>query len=288
MNTYLIGDVHGCYDELMQLLDKINFQQGKDRLIFAGDLINRGPKSIDVLRFVKDLGASAEVVLGNHDISLLAYAADLYDGKNSDFPEIMSASDSDSLVEWLRHQPLLICDKALDFIVTHAGLPPRWSINTARKQAAKAEAKLRGKKWKKYLRYAYKKGGEQWEKDFSKYDKFRYRINGFTRMRYCNKEGEIDLSEKGPLGKQSKKYQSWFDCRLRLQNDKNTRLFFGHWAALGYKESVNAHCIDSGCVWGGYLTAIKVEKNAIKRHKVKGQKKNGECLKKSLTGVRVS
>ncbi len=271
MSTYLIGDVHGCYDELQMLLDKIQFDSSTDSLIFVGDLINRGPKSLDVLRFIKSLGTSAQTVLGNHDISLIAYTIGVYHGRRTDFPQMMHEDDSDELVEWLRHQPLLIHNKEKDFIVTHAGIPPRWSIEQAIQQAKKTEKKLQGEKYRKYLKAAYRSGTDSWQKDFDKYEKFRYRINGLTRLRYCDKKGEPEFKEKCPIGKQPKHLLPWFDIRQQMQNDGQTRLFFGHWAALGYHQTPNAICLDSGCVWGGKLTAVKVKKSSIKRFKVKAK-----------------
>ncbi len=268
MSTYLIGDVHGCYDELQALLEKIQFDSATDSLIFVGDLINRGPKSLEVLRLVKSLGSSAQTVLGNHDISLIAYTVGVYHGRRTDFPQIMQASDSDELVEWLRQQPLLIHNKERDFIVTHAGIPPRWSLNKAIIQAQKTEKKLQGNKFRKYLKAAYRSGSDTWKSNFDKYEKFRYRINGFTRLRYCHKNGEPEFKEKCPIGKQPNHLLPWLDCRQQMQDDGQTRLFFGHWAALGYHKTANAICLDSGCVWGDKLTAIKVKNSTIKRFKI--------------------
>ncbi|PID65725.1 MAG: diadenosine tetraphosphatase [Gammaproteobacteria bacterium] len=268
MSIYIIGDVHGCYDELLALLQKIRFHLAHDKLVFVGDLVNRGRHSVDVLRFVKGLGDSAQVVLGNHDISLLAYAVGAYHGRKSDFPQIVQAADSEALLNWLRQQPLLIHDETLDIVVTHAGIPPRWSLAKAVVQAQKAEKKLRGKKYHKYLKAAYKKGNNAWQKDFNKYDKFRYRINGFTRLRYCDDQGEPDFADKCPVGKQADHLVPWFAARKARQDDRQTRLFFGHWAALGYYQTPQVICLDSGCVWGGELTAVKVEKDSIRAFNV--------------------
>lgn len=265
MSTYIIGDVHGCYNELITLLKKISFKPQSDRLIFVGDLINRGPKSLQVLRFVRDLGDSAQVVLGNHDLSLIACAVGFYSGRGTDFPAMLKAKDSKQLVDWLRFQPLLIYDEKLDIIVTHAGIPPRWSIKQAIKQARKAEKKLQGKPYRQYLKVAYQGGSDSWQDSFDKYDKFRYRVNGFTRLRYCDKKGEPDYKDKCPVGKQSAALQPWFESRKKWQNDKDTRLFFGHWAALGYYQSKSVFCLDSGCVWGGKLTALQVDKAQTRR-----------------------
>lgn len=263
MSTYIIGDVHGCYDELMTLLAKVRFNRGHDRLIFVGDLINRGPKSLAVLRFIHSLGDQAQIVLGNHDISLIAYAAGVYHGRGTRFPAMMKARDSERLVDWLRKQPLLIHDTTLNIVVTHAGIPPRWSLEKAQKQARKAEKKLQGRYLVQYLTKAYASGSDRWHKDFDKYDKFRYRINGFSRLRYCHKNGEPDYQDKCPVGQQGQGLAPWFDLRQRLQNDGQTKLFFGHWAALGYYQGNNAICLDSGCVWGNKLSAMRVNENKM-------------------------
>lgn len=273
MSTYFIGDVHGCYDELMTLLGRIGFNRGHDRLLFVGDLVNRGGKSVEVLRFIRSLGNRAQIALGNHDISLIAYAYGVYHGRGTDFFQIMQAPDSRHLIEWLRQQPLLIDDEVHRVIVTHAGIPPRWSLVKAKKHARKAEKKLQGNKVEKYLRHAYQGGGEKWCVDFNKYDKFRYRLNGFTRLRYCDEQGEPDFKDKCPIGQQRFGLSPWFQCRSRLQTDGQTRLIFGHWAALGYHQAPNALCLDSGCAWGGELTAVSFEKNAIKQVSIRALNK---------------
>ena len=273
MSTYLIGDVHGCYNELMALLKKIDYKRDHDHLIFVGDLINRGPDSLKVLRFVKSLGINAQLVLGNHEVSLIAYSDGIYHGRNSDFAKIMKAEDSQEIIDWLRRKPLLISDDNLGIVVTHAGLPPRWSLKKALLQAQKTQAKLQGKKWRKYLRHAYKKDNDSWSKNFDKFDKFRYRLNAFTRMRYCDKRGDPDLKEKGVIGQQPSHLLPWFEQRKIQQKEKGMRLFFGHWAALGYYYDNHVICIDSGCVFGGALTAVMIGENSIKRFRVALKKK---------------
>lgn len=273
MATYFIGDVHGCYDELLLLLKKIHFDRKRDTLVFVGDLINRGPNSLAVLRFVRDLGNSAKMVLGNHDLSFLAYAFGVYHGRGSDFPEMLKAKDSQELLEWLRQQPLMIYDEILDIAVTHAGIPPRWSIEHARKQARKATKKLRSDEAEQFLRYAYEKHQDQWHSSYNKYDKFRYRLNGFARLRYCREDGEPDFNDKCPPGLQTEGLQSWFELRKTMQEDGQTKIIFGHWAALGYFDSGNAICIDSGCAWGGQLSAIELTNKGIKQTQVLSRQK---------------
>lgn len=265
LSTYYIGDVHGCYDELRQLLRKIHFNTDKDRLIFVGDLINRGPKSLEVLRFVRDLGESATVVLGNHDLSFIAYMAGAYHGRRTNFPLMALAKDSEQLCEWLRFQSLLVYDKRANVVAVHAALPPEWSLKKSMKQAAKAEKRLRGEKFKKYLKKAYQGGSSVWHDDWTKYDKFRYRINAFTRLRYCDEQGVHHLQEKRPLGEQEEGLVPWFEQRKTKQGDESLRIIFGHWAALGYYQNDKVVCLDSGCAWGGALTALKVEQQHIER-----------------------
>ncbi len=273
MATYFIGDVHGCYDDLMALLARVQFDVYSDDLIFVGDLINRGGKSLEVLRFVRSLGERARIVLGNHDISFLAYAWGIYHGRHSEFPEMFQADDAPVLLDWLRQQPLLIHNKTANYVVTHAGVPPRWSLEQAKQQARKAEAVLRGEDAKTYLCYAYERHADKWDVNFSERDKFRYRINGLTRLRYCDADGELDFHDKCPIGEQRSGLQPWFQLRKAMQVDGDTRLIFGHWAALGYHEDKNAICIDSGCAWGGELAAIKLIEKEIVRTSVKSSQK---------------
>lgn len=273
MSTYFIGDVHGCYDELRLLLDKVGFKPHKDRLVFVGDLINRGGKSLETLRFIRSLGDSAVVVLGNHDISFIAYMAGVYHGKGSDFPEMSKAEDAIELADWLRQQSILFCDEQSAVMVTHAGILPCWSLKKASKQAKKVEKALRSEKYVEYLKVAYRKGSDQWNDQKDRYEKFRYRLNVFTRLRYCTSAGEGDYQEKCSLGKQKKGLDAWFNLRKKYQDDGKACIIFGHWAALGYREEKNAICLDSGCVWGGELTAIAKKQKSWKRINVKSLQK---------------
>ncbi len=274
MSTYFIGDVHGCYDELQLLLKKINFDCREDHLVFVGDLINRGDKSLDVLRFIRSLGNSATVVLGNHDISFVAYMAGAYHGKGSDFPLLSQAPDAEELTNWLRQQAILYHDEKLDVVVTHAGILPRWSLKKAIKEARKVEKKLRSEKYVDYLTVAYQEGSDEWSEQKDKYDKFRYRLNAFTRLRYCYASGEANYKEKCGLGKQTAGTYAWFQLREALQNDGTTLLIFGHWAALGFRREKHIVCLDSGCVWGGSLTAIFKNKMGWESVQIKSLQKN--------------
>jgi len=274
-NTYIIGDVHGCYDELMDLLAHVGFNPQYDRLIFVGDLINRGPKSLAVLRFVHTLGEAAQLVLGNHDISLLAYACGAYHGRGCCFDEVLLSSEGYAWVHWLRRQPLLIEDARHRLVVVHAAIPPEWSLTKAIKQARKAERRLAGGNYGKYLKHAYQKKPVAASEKMHKYDKFSYCINGLTRLRYCQVDGQHDFVDKSPPGRQKPGLLPWFILRQRLYPDDNKLIVFGHWAALGFYRSQRVVCLDSGCAWGGALTALRVNASGMTRISVPAHKETG-------------
>ncbi len=276
MSIYIISDVHGCYDELRSLLKKINFKVKKDQLIFVGDLINRGGQSLKVLRFIKNLGSSAHVVLGNHDVTLIAYYANVFDRsvfKNDEFSQIIKAKDIDEIILWLRNSPLLIDLEKYSSIVVHAGISPNWSVKKAKKKAKKAEKILKSNKYMKYLKYAYKTKVPEKDK-VRKIEKFKETVNYLTRVRNCYINGEMNFYEK--KYNINKKLFAWFELREKFQvKEKNTKIIFGHWASLGYYKARNVICIDSGCCWGGNLTALKLSKGKCEKIQVKRLKKPG-------------
>lgn len=274
MSTYFIGDVHGCYDELMQLLETVNFDSVSDTLVFVGDLINRGPGSLDVLRFVKSLGDAGVVVLGNHDLSFIAYMAGAYHGNNTDFPKMARALDSEILADWLRYQPLMIQDDIHRIAVVHGAIPPQWSMAEAAKHARKAEKRLQCEDFQTFLEKAYDGKSGVWDDELNRYEKFRYRLDGFTRLRYCDESGAPRLDEKKSPGQQSEGLAPWFELRQTYQPEERTTIIFGHWASLGYQVTEHAICIDSGCVWGGSLTALKYENNRFERIQVASLQKS--------------
>ncbi|MFA6052405.1 MAG: symmetrical bis(5'-nucleosyl)-tetraphosphatase [Methylobacter sp.] len=255
MSIYAIGDIQGCYDDLLRLLDTISFNENTDQLWFAGDLVNRGPKSLETLRFVKSLGTAAVTVLGNHDLHLLAAscAHKLSNKKDSLLP-VLEAPDRDELIDWLRHLPLFHYND--EFCLLHAGLPPQWDFKQTQKMALLAEQALRSPNYQAFLKKMYGNKPNVWSSDLKGVERLRFIINCFTRMRYCNVNGRLDFDHSGPLGSQPKHLMPWFEVPKRKNADM--RIIFGHWSTLGYYEGSNCYGIDTGCLWGGQLTALKL------------------------------
>ncbi|MCK5720452.1 MAG: symmetrical bis(5'-nucleosyl)-tetraphosphatase [Thiomargarita sp.] len=272
MSTYVVGDIQGCYTELQQLLDVCHFDDSQDILWSTGDLVNRGPNSLEVLRFFKSLNERAVVVLGNHDLHLLAVNCNHEHLKLGDtLSPILNAPDVDELLTWLRYRPLLYYDEQLNTGLIHAGLPPQWTIKEASKYAQKVEAVLRSSKYEEYLtHYLYGNKPEKWSDALNEWDKLRFITNCLTRLRYCNAKGKLLLKKKtSPQTSQQNKEQPWFKWSHRASN--NTQIIFGHWATLGYYEGHNVYGLDSGCVWGGALTALRLEDKQIFTVDCKGE-----------------
>lgn len=261
MSIYAIGDVQGCFDDLLRLLDKINFDQKSDQLWFAGDLVNRGPKSLETLRFVKSLGKAAVTVLGNHDLHLLAIACKQRQTRKKDsLDQVLRAPDREELLYWLRHQPLFHYDN--DFCLLHAGVPPQWGFSKIKKMALKAEKVLQSPEYKIFFKTMYGDQPDLWSSDLKGKSKIRFIINCFTRMRYCEINGRLDFNYNGAVGSQPDYLLPWFTIPGRKSAD--LKIIFGHWSALGYYQGNNCFAIDTGCLWGGTLTALKLEKK-VKR-----------------------
>ncbi|MEJ1334887.1 MAG: symmetrical bis(5'-nucleosyl)-tetraphosphatase [Candidatus Sedimenticola sp. (ex Thyasira tokunagai)] len=258
MAIYAIGDIQGCYDELRRLLDQLDFDPAKDTLWFAGDLVNRGPHSLKVLRFVRKLGSSAVTVLGNHDLHLLAISEGNFKHKAKDhtLDPVLKAKDRDQLLHWLRHQPLMHHDKKRGFSLVHAGLPPQWNIATALACAGEVEAVLQGAGFHRYCMQMYGNLPDRWSPKLKGMDRLRFITNSFTRMRYCDTAGSLALREKGTPGKQGKGLLPWFKHPARAS--RRDRIIFGHWSTLGYLQQNNVWALDTGCLWGGKLTALKL------------------------------
>ena len=258
MSTWAIGDIQGCYDELRALLDRLRFDPAKDRLWFVGDLVNRGPKSLDTLRFISSLGDRAVCVLGNHDLHLLALAAGNERFRDSDdLNQVLEAPDRDQLIHWLRHRPLLHHDETLDFTMIHAGLPPQWDLETARACAAEVEAVLRGPDHVDFFDRMYGNKPNRWDPELQGMDRLRFITNCFTRLRFVTRKGKLKLKLKGSPGSQKKKYFPWFLHPHRRTRDQ--RILFGHWSTLGYRHTDNVWALDTGCLWGGQLTALRLD-----------------------------
>ena len=263
MATYAIGDIQGCYDELQQLLEKINFEPTVDRLWLTGDLVNRGPRSLEVLRLVKGLGDRAITVLGNHDLHLLALWQHRHHHfkSNDTLADIFTATDGEELLDWLRRQPLMHYDAELGFAMVHAGLPPQWDLELALACAAEVETVLRGEKFAEFLGHMYGNKPACWSPQLSGWDRLRFIVNCFTRLRFCTADGELDFKHKGNPDGQQGEYLPWFQVTQRQSSD--TPIAFGHWSTLGLYQADNVHAIDTGCLWGGTLTALQLENGAI-------------------------
>ena len=263
MATYAIGDLQGCLRELEDLLELIHYDSGNDRLWFTGDLVNRGPESLEVLRFVRAFGDKAVTVLGNHDLHLLAVASGHASLKKSDtLDSILAAPDRSALLDWLRAQPILHDDPELGFTMLHAGLPPQWDMRQAAELARELEIVLRGADCDRFLARMYGDKPARWGDDLSGWDRLRFITNCFTRMRYCDAEGSLALKEKGPPGSQPPPYLPWYEVPGR--RTLGQRIIFGHWSTLwlaGHPDFTrwNAWPLDCGCVWGGELVALRLE-----------------------------
>jgi len=258
MAVYAIGDIQGCFDELQQLLQLLDFNEEQDRLWFCGDLVNRGPKSLETLRFVKGLGERAVTVLGNHDLHLLAKAEGFgKELKQDTLDEILNAPDRDELMAWLRHQPLLHHDAELGYTMVHAGLPPQWDLATAQACARETEAALRGPDYHEFIRVMYGNQPDHWDDDLAGVDRLRFIVNVFSRLRYCYPDGRLELKAKGAPGSQKAGTVPWFAVPGRKTGHE--RIIFGHWSTLGIGEYNNTLSLDGGCLWGGQLAAVQLD-----------------------------
>ena len=258
MARYAIGDVQGCHDELEQLLQKLHFKPDRDQLVFVGDLVNRGPQSLQVLRYVKSLGAGAQSVLGNHDLHLLAHYFDPQRKvhRGDTLQAVLDAPDCKLLIDWLLTLPLAIFDAARDELVIHAGLVPQWSAAEAAEHGARASRALRDEP-EDFLAHMYGNEPDTWSDDLKKKERLRFTINVLTRMRYCTAEGRVNLKLKGPPSEAQAPYTPWFSHANRRST--GTRVIFGHWSTLGLLQREKLLALDTGCVWGGALTAVDLD-----------------------------
>ena len=267
MATYAIGDVQGCFDELEQLLKKIHFKTS-DRLWFVGDLVNRGPKSLEVLRFVRSLGDQAIVVLGNHDLHLVTQHEGFERSRKDDtFDDVLAAPDRRALVDWLRLRPMMHVEG--DYALVHAGLLPQWSIRKATGLAREVEKALAGSDYRNFLQNMYGSKPDEWRDTLEDWHRLRVVVNAMTRMRFCTPQGKMDFRAKGnqpPPG-----YVAWYEVR----KPEKQALICGHWSALGLKLTPQVALLDSGCVWGGALTALRLEDRAIYQIKCRGYQAAG-------------
>ena len=259
MATYAIGDIQGCLEPLQCLLKKFAFNPANDRLWLAGDLINRGPDSLATLRFLYQIRDLVTVVLGNHDLHFIAvYYGLRKQGKSDTLNELLGAHDCSELVGWLRHQKLVHHDSSLGFTMVHAGIPPQWDLSEALARAREVEHALQGDEPEKYLAGMYGNTPGVWRDELSGVDRLRVITNYFTRMRFCNADGELELQTKESADAAPDGFAPWFSFSAR--KTYREKIIFGHWAALeGRVESNSVFALDTGCVWGGALTALRLE-----------------------------
>jgi len=261
MATYAIGDVQGCYEELLELLDTINFDEKKDQLWFTGDIVNRGPGSLEVIRLIKQL--NAVMVLGNHDLHLLAVASGEAKLRKKDtLDNVLNAPDASELLTWLKKRPLLYRDRKTGYNLLHAGLPPQWNISLAADCAVEVEQILQGETAAEFYAHMYGDEPDMWSDDLQGWDRLRFITNCLTRLRYCSPKGRISMQEKGPPGRQAGSLLPWYQVNGRQSAGET--IIFGHWATirLGTKQdfkSARVHALDTGCVWGGKLSAMRLE-----------------------------
>jgi bis(5'-nucleosyl)-tetraphosphatase (symmetrical) len=267
---YAIGDVQGCYEPLQRLLECIDFNEKEDRLWFVGDLVNRGPDSLAVLRFIKSLTLTPKITLGNHDLHLLSslFGRKPWKGHDDTIQEVLDAEDAEELGHWLRKQPVLCYSQELNVVMCHAGISPLWGLSKAIKLAQELEKVLSGEDYVDYLSMMYGNKPDIWSDSLKGMDRLRAITNYFTRMRFCNDQGKLELNYKGAINKTPANFYPWYSVpnRKKIKAD----IVFGHWAALmGLSPNPKIHAIDTGCFWGGELTALRLQDK--RRFTVQGQ-----------------
>lgn len=267
MTHYAIGDIQGCFMPLMKLLEQIQFDPDKDIIWSTGDLVNRGPQSLEVLRFFQSLGEQHQIVLGNHDLHLLAVAYGAGKQHSSDtLLPILTAPDREELLTWLRHRPLLVHDAKLGYVMSHAGLAPMWSVQQAKTYAQEVEVVLRSAKPDMFFTNMYGNLPDHWDSELQGTERLRCIINYLTRMRFCYADGRLNLEYKGTVQHKPAEVVPWFELPLSINADD--KIIFGHWAALNGETNVpNIYALDTGCVWGNCLSAMRLSDG--KRYQVR-------------------
>ncbi|AGI32529.1 TPA: bis(5'-nucleosyl)-tetraphosphatase (symmetrical) ApaH [Mannheimia haemolytica] len=259
MATYIVGDLHGCFNEFQLLLEKVNYNPKQDELFLTGDLVARGEDSLACLRFVKDSANNAKTVLGNHDLHLLGIKRVK---PNDKIDAIFEAKDRLDLQNWLRNQPLVIHHPKHQFLLTHAGISPEWDLATTLACAKEAEKVLQSDNYADYIAQMYENKPERWSEDLQGVERWRYIINVFTRMRFCYTDKRLDFDCKLPLEQAPQELLAWFDLDNPLFTQKN--IIFGHWASLmGKCTRPNIYALDTGCAWGSHLTMLRWEDKQI-------------------------
>ena len=260
MATYAIGDIQGCYHAFTALLSRLQFNPRQDKLWLVGDLINRGSGSLEVLRWCYQHQQSIKMVLGNHDLHALAVAHQLKPAHKYDtLQAVIEAPDANELLTWLRYQPLLVSESG--YVMVHAGLLPQWTVDDALACSREIEAQLQADHYLHFLANMYGNKPNRWHADLAGIDRHRVITNAMTRMRICTAQGEMEFEFKGELQDIPQGYMPWFDVPDRLSAQDN--IICGHWSALGLHQRDNIHALDTGCLWGGQLTAMCLETGAI-------------------------
>lgn len=260
MATYAIGDLQGCLDPLLRLLDTLKFDPAADRLWFVGDLVNRGPASLEVLRFVGKLGAGATAILGNHDLHLVMQAEGFGKRNREDtLDPVLAAPDRDELLAWLRARPLFHVEG--EYAMVHAGLLPSWSVELAATLSREVEAALQAPDYREFLANMWGSTPTAWRDDLSGWDRLRVVVNAMTRMRFCTPQGAMEFKAKGPPEHRPAGCVPWFDAPGRASADHS--IVCGHWSALGLRVEAKLLALDTGCLWGGSLSAVRLEDRQV-------------------------
>lgn len=260
MATYAIGDLQGCFFSFQALLKKIQFNPAHDRLWLVGDLINRGAGSLDVMRWMLEHQSSVVTVLGNHDLHTLVVAEGFVSAHRSDtIQALLDAPDAPELLGWLRQQPLVHFEHG--YLMVHAGLLPAWTVDQALALGAEVQLALQAPNYREFLQHMYGNDPKRWDDGLTGWDRLRVITNAMTRLRICSADGEMEFKFKGELQNIPDGYQPWFELSHRAS--VNTPIVFGHWSALGLQHKNNVYSLDTGCLWGGHLSAMRLEDRQI-------------------------
>ena len=259
MAVWAVGDIQGCFDSFQELLAKINFDPKVDELWVAGDLVNRGDKSLETLNYLYSIKESIKVVLGNHDVALIAAYAGVKKS-NETIQPILDAPNADELIDWLRHQPFLHWDFKLGYCMAHAGISPQFDLGMAIRYASRIEKKLQGANYKAWLKHMFKVSSNKFSPKASSMDIDKYILSSFTAMRFCEDDGRLDFKQKGAPSEYKvfrKGLKPWFACPTRRST--TLKIVFGHWSTLGYYQDSNVLALDTGCLWGKALTVARID-----------------------------
>ena len=263
---WAIGDIQGCHKYLMKLLEKIDFDHKSDQLWIAGDLVNRGEGSLETLRYLYSIKESVVVVLGNHDITLIAAYLGIKKS-NPSLDPILQAKDADLLIDWLRSQPFLHVDKKLGYVMSHAGISPEFDLPMAENYARRLEKQLQSDSYAEWLAQMFGKGLEYLDKSATTIELERYLLASFIRMRFCYSDARLDYKQKGSPNESTREMglQPWFECKIRKPIEE--KIIFGHWSTLGYYNDDAVCCLDTGCIWSGKMSALRLDKGAKNRNR---------------------